>query len=88
MDGLIDKGTTDAAAWGEIQRLLDDRRKHVETQQRIETAGEKSVPATEVVTMMGAILAIAQQAIRNSDDRKRFMDGIQQVITPRTEQVQ
>ena len=88
LGAAIHRGHDDYQAWGEIQRLLDDRRKHVETQQRIETAGEKSVPATEVVTLIGAILAVAQEAIKDSDDRKRFVQGLEPLITARTQQIQ
>lgn len=88
MDDLISLGTSEAEAWGEIRALLDDRRKHVETQRRLELAGERGVPATEVVTMLGAILNIAQKAITNAEDRRRFVEGIQSLTLPRTEQVQ
>lgn len=82
LDGLINKGQTDHDAWDEVQRLLDQRRKHVESQQRILASSEKSIPAIDVVTMMGAILDIAQKAIRNEDDRKRFVAGLQSISTP------
>lgn len=88
MDALIGRGLSDFSAWAELVSLLDDRRKHVETQQRLETAGERSVPASEVVVLMGAILKIAQEAIQNADDRRRFVEGIEPLIAPTASRIQ
>lgn len=88
MDILIDRGMNDYQAWSEIQRLLDDRRKHVETQQRIETAGERGVGVNEVMTLIGAIVEIARKAITDVEQRRNFLSGIQSLTETESRLIQ
>lgn len=88
MDILIDKGLTDYAAWSEVGRLLEDRRKHVETKQKVELQGERAVSANELMTFMGAVLNLIQSTVSSKDERIKIANGIEQLITPRTQQIQ
>lgn len=88
LDDLIRSGADHAHIWDDLLRLLDDRRKHVETQRRLELAGERGVSATEVVTLIGAIVNIAQEAITNIEDRRKFVAGIQSLTGRRTQPLQ
>lgn len=88
LDQMIRVGKGDADIWIEITRLADDRRKHVETQQRLEMAGDKAVPIGELVTMMGAFLNLVQTVISNPEEKRRLSDGIERLIAPRTSPIQ
>lgn len=88
LDQMIRLGKGDADIWSEITRLADDRRKHVETQQRLEMAGERAVPIAELVTMMGAFLNLAQTVISNPEEKRRFSDGVERLIAPRVTPIQ
>lgn len=83
MDAVIDSVMQDYAAWGEIQRLLDDRRKHVETQANVELKGERAVSATELMTFMGAVLNLIQTTVSDKQERMKIADGMEQLIKPR-----
>jgi hypothetical protein len=88
LDELTRQGASDYAAWGEIGKLLDDRRKHVETQQRVELQGERAVSATELMTFMAAVLSLIQTTVSDKQERIKIADGIQRLASPRTTQVQ
>lgn len=85
---LINRGAGDSIAWAEVSRLLDDRRKHVETKQKIETSGERAVSATELMTFMGAVLSLIQSTVSDKREKQLIADGIERLITPRNIQVQ
>jgi hypothetical protein len=87
LDELTRRGASDYAAWGEIGRLLEDRRKQVETKQRVELQGERAVSANELMTLMSAVLHIIQSTVSDKQERIQIADGIQSLITPRTPQV-
>lgn len=88
MDTVIDSVMQDYAAWGEIKHLLDDRRKHVETQANVELKGERAVSANELMTFMGAVLNLIQSTVSSKDERIKIANGIEHLITPRTQQIQ
>lgn len=88
LDELTRRGASDYAAWGEIGRLLEDRRKQVETKQRVELQGEKAVSATELMTFMGAVLHLIQSTVSDKQERIQISNGIEQLIAPRGTQVQ
>lgn len=84
MDEVINKAIDDYAAWGEIGQLLDARRKHVETQQRVELQGERAVPAEQLMTFMGAVLHLIQTSVSSQQEKQRIADGIDRLITTRS----
>lgn len=83
MDVVIESVMQDYAAWSEIQRLLDDRRKHVETQANIELKGERAVSANELMTFMGAVLNLIQSTVSDKQERMKIADGMEQLINPK-----
>jgi hypothetical protein len=85
---LINRGAGDSIAWAEVSRLLDDRRKHVETKQRLETQGERAVPVNELMTLMGAILNLINETVTDKQQRQIIADGFERLATPRTRQIQ
>lgn len=88
LDQMIRVGKGDSESWTEITRLLDDRRKHVETQTRLEVAGDRAVPVGELMTMMGAFLNLVQTVVSSAEEKRRISDGIERLIAPRTSPIQ
>ena len=88
MEDLISRGVSEAEAWGEIRGLLDDRRKHTETQQKLETAGERGIPASELVTFMAALQKLIESVVPDPATRIRIGDGVEQLLTQRSTRVQ
>lgn len=87
MDAAIEVANNDYQAWSEISRILDDRRKHVETKQKLETQGERAVSANELMTFMGAVMKLIQTTVSNKQEQAKIADGIERLIAPRGAQV-
>lgn len=88
LDGLIHQGAADYQAWAEVTRLLDDRRKHVETKQKVELSGERAVSVSELATFMGAMMALIQSTVSNPREKQQIADGMERILTPRGAQIQ
>lgn len=63
---LCQAGMSDYAAWNEVKALLEQRRKHAETEQKRLVAMQQMITASDAVLMQTAILDIIK---RNVTDR-------------------
>lgn len=88
LDDLIGRGRNDALGWSELRELLDDRRKHVETKQRIELSGDRAVSVSEIGVLFGAFLHLVQTVVSSPKEKKLLADGIERLIAPTNSQIQ
>lgn len=88
MEIVIDSVMQDYAAWGEIQRLLDDRRKHIETQANVALKGEKAITAEQLMAFMGAVMSLIQTTVKDKQERIQIADGMERIVNARGAQIQ
>lgn len=85
MDDLLIRAGDDYQAWSEIIRLTDEHRKHVETRERAEIAGERAVSVTELMTFMGGVMNLINRIVPDQSIRQQLAHGIERLSTSRTD---
>jgi hypothetical protein len=80
MEAIIEKRLNHFAAQREISAQIDQRRKLVETEQKISLQGERAISAEQLVTLMSAVLSVINNVITDKQQRYAIASQIDQLI--------
>lgn len=78
---LIAAGHTDYRAWGEIAAVLDQRRRLVESERKRLVEMQQMISAERMMVLLGAIVGVIQEHVRDRTTLAGITTGIQQLIT-------
>lgn len=84
VDRLIDERVLYFEAVNQIQTGLAEQRKDKQAIAAIEFKGENAIPATELMTLMGAVLKIIQTVVTDKQQRIQIADGIDSLFSKQT----
>lgn len=83
LDDLLTQGVNAQAVWGEVYDVVERLRRVVDTAHRHAVDAQQVVTATEFMTFIGRITALALQCFaQHPDSLRRFSDGIVRLIGP------
>jgi hypothetical protein len=69
---LIRTGATDYAAWGEIQAIVEQRRKLSESEQKRLVAMQQLITTEQAMLFVAAVMDAARQTVTNRNDLAAF----------------
>lgn len=81
MNGIIDRRLLHYETEKEIRGQLDQRRKLVETEQKISLQGERAISAEQLMTLMTAILQVITSVVTDDKQRWAIAKGIDTLIS-------
>jgi len=81
IERIIDERTLYFQAVEEIRIDLGEQRKDKQAIAAIEFKGENAIPATELMTLMGAVLKIIQTVVTDKQQRIQIADGIDSLFS-------
>lgn len=84
IERLIDERELYFQAVQEIRIDLAEQRKDKQAIAAIEFKGENAIPATELMTLMGAVLKIIQTVVTDKQQRIQIADGIDSLFSKQT----
>jgi hypothetical protein len=84
IENIIDERTLYFQAVEEIRIDLGEQRKDKQAIAAIEFKGENAIPATELMTLMGAVLKIIQTVVTDKQQRIQIADGIDNLFSKQT----
>lgn len=80
LEDLIGQGLDDYVAWREIGRLIDRRRKLVESERHAFVEAGLMMAAAEVLNLVMAISSVIKQNIHDGDVLRSISDGIRGLL--------
>lgn len=84
IDRLIDDAMLMHHAIADINDLMKEQRNDEKAIADIQYKGENAIPARELMTLMGGVLAVIQSVITNKDQRVQIAHGINQLMERNT----
>lgn len=81
LDTLIKKGHDDYQAWNEIQTVVEQRRRLVESERKRLVEAQQYVTAVQAMTMIGNVLAIIKDNVTDRKTLQAISQGINQLVS-------
>lgn len=78
---IITKGTADYAAWDEVFKMVELRKKVVDSEHRRLVAMQNMITTNQAMTMIAALVAIVKQEVTDRHALQRISTGISQLLT-------
>jgi hypothetical protein len=78
---LINKRLAHYQTQDEVMKTVEQRRRLVETEQRIALQGERAITVDQLFWLMGAIISIIDTVVNSQDERIEVGNRIQQLVT-------
>lgn len=72
IEGLIHRGAGDWAAWHEISRLLEQRRKLVESERKRAVEQQEVITSQQAYLLFNALLSVIHEHVTDRDTRARI----------------
>lgn len=81
MRDVIDMKVAHYATEAEIRSKLDQRRKLVETEQKITLQGERAISAEQLMLLMGVVLNVINNVVTDKQQRQQIIVGLEKVVS-------
>jgi len=83
LEAMADRRRLHFAAEREIREKVEQRRKLVETDQKIALQGERAITAEELMVFMGGVVDLIKQVVDDKQQRISILDGIDALVAGR-----
>ena len=81
LKSAIDSGRSDYTAWDEIHKLIEQRRRLVESERRhLEQMGQM-VAVSQIMLLIGQLTALIREHVHDRDTLKKLSTGINRIIS-------
>lgn len=77
---LIESRQNYYAAEGALRDKLEQRRRMVETEQKINLQAERAIGVDQLMLLMGAVLNVIMEVVKDRDQRHQIASGIERII--------
>lgn len=81
LKGTIEGGMADYEAWGEIHKLVEQRRKLVESERRHMEQMGQMVAVSQVMLLVAQLTALIRDNVPDRETRAKLSNGINRIIT-------
>lgn len=81
MRDVINERVAHYATEAEIRDKIDQRRKLVETEQKISLQGERAISVEQLMLLMGAVLTVINNVVTDAHQRQQIAAGIDHLIS-------
>lgn len=82
MGALIERGVSDWQAWHEVSRLLEQRRKLVESERKRFVEQQEILTGKEAAMLFNALLSIVNEHVTDRDTKQRIQADVTRLVTP------
>lgn len=76
MEALIERGASDYFAWGEACKLIEQRRRLVESERKRELEQQEILTGKEAAMLFNALLSIVNEHVTDRDTKQRIQAAV------------
>ena len=80
LDGLISKGASDYQAWSEIQTVIEQRRKLVESERKRLVEMQQYITSQQAMTLVAAMIGIIKDNVRDRDTLQNISTAVNGLV--------